>query len=180
MNSITHSFNILGKANREFFSDVSLVTECGSTVPAHKVVLGAVSARFSALFNKYPEKKDFPIRNVKIDTLIKVVDFIYNGKVNLTDNTELGDFWDCFSILNLYLGPKVSAIIKKLNDLNSDTSEKGSQESLHKCEDCDRSFMLKKQLTRHRRQVHKVEKKEKAVYKCINPECGEEYTVDIY
>ena len=175
MNVLVHSYNILARISREQFADVKLVTECGSSVSGHRFVLSAASKRLGAMFDKHPEKNEFPIRNVKLEILVKVVDFIYLGKVDLSDNTELVDFGDCFSVLGVYLGPKVSSTIKRILELASD-SEPGSQGPI-KCEECDITFTNQKQLTRHKRQVHKVLSKQKISYQCENPECGEEYTV---
>ena len=175
MNSLTHSFNILGSIDRDRYCDVKLVTECGSSISAHKVILGAVSKKLSAKFEK-SSGSEIKVRNVRIETLTKVIDFVYERKVKISNKTEMSDFFDCFTILNMYLGPKFNSVIKKIN-MNSDSSEKGSQEDVFKCEDCLKTFVSQKQVSRHRREVHR-ETKEKLVYICEN--CEEEYTVSLH
>ena len=174
MHLFTHSYNILGTIDRGRFCDVKLVTECGGAISAHKVILSAVSKKLSLKFET-SDSSEIKVRNVKIDTLTKVIDFVYNGKVKVSSSTEMTDFVDCYTLLNMYLGPKVTSEIRKLNNLNSESSEKGSQEEVFKCEECPKTFVSQKQLTRHRRQVHKEIKQDKVVYKCAN--CEKEYTV---
>jgi hypothetical protein len=101
------------------------------------VILGCVSKKLSQSFDKHPEQKEIKVRNVKIDILKKVIDFIYNGKVNLANQMELSDFADAFTILNMYVGKKFSSVIKNINSVNADSSEKSSQEVIFKSEVCD-------------------------------------------
>ena len=65
-------------------SDVTLVSEDGGQVEAHKVVLASSSPFFANLLkrNKHPHPLIF-MRGVKEEVLVAIVDFLYNGEANV-------------------------------------------------------------------------------------------------
>ena len=65
-------------------SDVTLVSEDGGQVEAHKVVLASSSPFFANLLkrNKHPHPLIF-MRGVKEEVLLAIVDFLYNGEANV-------------------------------------------------------------------------------------------------
>ena len=176
MSLLTHSFNIWGRLDRDKFCDIKLLTQCGSSILAHKLILSAVSKKLSVVFEKSPNLTEFKIRNVKIESLTLLVDFIYEGKVQIDDQVGLSDFADAFTVLNMYMGPKVSSVIKNLNSLNGE-SEKDSQETVYKCDVCGKGYESQTQLSRHKRTKH-MERKRQQKYKCVN--CSKEYSVGTY
>ena len=177
MNVISHKFNVLNALDRERFSDLKLVTECGQSVSCHKVVAGAVSKKLSGLLGSKPIN-ELTIRNVKFTALENLVKFIYNGKVQISSPGDLQDFVDVYKLLNINLGKKVSDIVKKI-DMSKSVSDldDSSQEPLgFRCENCDKSFQSRKKLVRHVREVHRKEPtKQKQSYSC--EKCGEVYMV---
>ena len=66
------------------FLDVTLASEDGKQVKAHKVVLLMSSPFFRNLLkrNKHPHPLIF-MRGVKSDDLLAIVDFIYHGEANV-------------------------------------------------------------------------------------------------
>ena len=64
MNVLTHKFNVLHDVDREKFSDLKLVTECGQKVSCHKVVVAAVSTKLRASLEKRPIS-ELVVRNIK-------------------------------------------------------------------------------------------------------------------
>ena len=171
MHTLVHNFSILGRVNRDKYCDIKLLTECGSVITAHKVILGCVSKKLSQSFDKYPEQSEIKVRNVKIYILKKVIDFVYSGKVHLANQMELSDFADAFTILNMYVGQKFSSVIKNINSVTADSSEKSSQEVIYTCEVCEKSYDTQKQLCRHKRDKH-LDKKQTVMYKC--EKCGKQ------
>ena len=67
-------------------SDVTLVSEDGGQVEAHKVVLASSSPFFANLLkrNKHPHPLIF-MRGVKEEVLLAIADFLYNGEANVSE-----------------------------------------------------------------------------------------------
>ena len=177
MNVIVHKFNVLNGFDREKNSDLKAVTECGQKVTCHKVVVAAVSTKLSALLGKRPTD-ELSFRNVKFTALENVVNFVYNGKVQILNAGDLQDFADVYAILKINLGKKVGDIVNRLGMNKSDSDlENTSQELVElKCENCQKTFKSKKQLVRHVREVHRQEPPNpKQSYAC--EKCGVLHTV---
>ena len=65
-------------------SDVTLVSDDGKHVEAHKVILASSSPFFADLFKR--SKHQHPLismRGVKEEVLVATVDFLYNGEANV-------------------------------------------------------------------------------------------------
>ena len=72
------------------FSDVTLACEDGQQIDAHKVILASSSPFFQNLLrrNKHPHPLVY-MRGVKSDDLMAIVDFLYHGEANVSqDNVE--------------------------------------------------------------------------------------------
>ena len=70
------------------FSDVTLASEDGHQVEAHKVLLAAASPFFKEMLLK--KKHSHPLiymRGVKMDTLIAMVDFLYTGEAKVSQES---------------------------------------------------------------------------------------------
>ena len=66
----------------EHFSDVTLVSEDGQVVKAHKVLLSATSPVLDAILKSQDHPKPLIfMRGVKTDVLSSLLDFIYFGQV---------------------------------------------------------------------------------------------------
>ena len=68
----------------EDFTDVTLASEDGKQIEAHKVILSASSPFFQTLLkkNKHPNPLIY-MRGIKSDDLIAIVDFLYYGETNI-------------------------------------------------------------------------------------------------
>ena len=68
----------------EDFTDVTLVSEDGKQIEAHKVILAASSPFFQTFLkkNKHPNPMIY-MRGIKSDDLIAIVDFLYYGETNI-------------------------------------------------------------------------------------------------
>ena len=77
------------------FTDVTLASEDGKQVEAHKVILAASSPFFKTILakHKHPHPLIF-MRGVKSDNLMAIVDFLYRGEANV-----LQDDLDSFLLL---------------------------------------------------------------------------------
>ena len=180
LNAITHSWNVLrGSQTNNTYSDLSLSTVRGETINCHKVVICNVSDKVRGALEK-KDTNNLVIRNVTYSGLKNVINFIYYGKVEISDAEQLIDFADTFTILQINLGPKIASTVRNIimsNDV-SDTEEQIAQG--YKCENCDKNFVTKKKLSRQVREVHeKVQMKvsTKPAYSCET--CGAIYTVII-
>ena len=184
VNALSHKWNVLhGGLECDKHSDLRLVTESGESVLCHKVVLTAVSGKVKASLEK-KQVSELVVRNVKFQGLKSLIKFIYNGKIQIPNSEEMMDFCDCYTLLNVNLGPKIGDLVKKIsmNTARSESDrEKASQENLFKCANCDKHFPTRKQLTRHVREVHNKQDapkpKVKQNYSCEN--CGTIFTVQI-
>merc|ERR1719347_544028 len=73
-------------------SDITLLTEEGKLVDAHKIVLSASSKYFKSLFSKVDKK--YPVivlRGVSFVTLKHILEFIYLGEARI-DKEKLENF----------------------------------------------------------------------------------------
>jgi len=70
----------------EVFCDIKLETDDHKIITAHKVVLSAASPYFHAIFTKFAEKNQdiVAIRKVDYTALQLLVNFIYSGKILIT------------------------------------------------------------------------------------------------
>ena len=66
------------------FADVTLVCENNEQIEAHKVILSAASPFFRTILtqNKHPHPLIY-MKGIKANYLAAIVDFIYNGEVNI-------------------------------------------------------------------------------------------------
>ena len=65
-----------------------------------------------------------------------VIQFIYQGRVELSNSEELMDFADTYTILQLNMGPKIAKMIENITLSNSNSEGNSSQEKEFKCENC--------------------------------------------
>ena len=74
------------------FSDVTLVSEDGQQMEAHRVILAASSLFFKMLLegNQHPHPLIY-MRGVKSEDLLAIVDFLYCGEANINQ-----DYLDSF------------------------------------------------------------------------------------
>ena len=87
-NNIKNAFRNLREDND--FADVTLASEDGQQVEAHKVVLAASSPTFQKLLagNKHPHPLIY-LRGIKAHDLVAILDFLYRGEANVVqDNLD--------------------------------------------------------------------------------------------
>ena len=86
--NIKNTFGNLREDND--FSDVTLASEDGQQVEAHKVILAASSPTFQKLLrgNKHPHPLIY-LRGIKARDLMAILDFLYRGEANVfQDNID--------------------------------------------------------------------------------------------
>ena len=86
--NIKNAFGNLREDND--FADVTLVSEDGQQVEAHKVILAASSPTFQKLLgrNKHPHSLIY-LRGMKAHDLVTILDFLYQGEANVfQDNLD--------------------------------------------------------------------------------------------
>ena len=85
----------------EDFSDVTLVSEDGKQIEAHKVILAASSPFFQTLLktNKHPHPLIY-MRGIKSADLVAIMDFLYCGEANIPQD-NLDSFLNIAAELNL-------------------------------------------------------------------------------
>ena len=89
--SILHSF-----FKNKSFVDVTLISDDGQYLQAHKVILSSISEVFSNILQNYTSIPNCSnsllyMKGVKFDSLLLVLDFIYLGKTSVPMN-KLADF----------------------------------------------------------------------------------------
>ena len=74
-----------GFRNDKEFSDVTLACEDGTQVETHKVILASASPFFMEILkrNKHPHPLIY-MRGIKADELLAIVDFLYFGEANVS------------------------------------------------------------------------------------------------
>ena len=76
----------------EHLSDVTLVLEDGSMIPAHKMILAMSSSFFNEILTKSGNKNNncnnlsIFMRKCQRETIVQLLDFIYNGEVTVEEN----------------------------------------------------------------------------------------------
>jgi len=81
--------------------DVSLACEEGKVVQAHKVILSACSSFFRSVLEKHPHQHPLLyLRGVKYDDLVAILDFMYQGEVNVKQE-EVNSFLAVAEDLNV-------------------------------------------------------------------------------
>ena len=176
MNVLIHNFNILAGVDRQMFSDLRLVTECGRSINVHKLVIAGVTKTL-----KVSQSVDeLIVRNVKFSALENIIKFIYTGKIIMKPGPEVQDFVAGYKVLDIDLRKKINESVKRsVGDILDTSSESdNSEEEEFNCSSCDKSYSDKAKLERHIRDKHSVKVvKEKITYACEL--CGEKYTVYI-
>ncbi|XP_059479489.1 protein tramtrack, beta isoform-like isoform X7 [Neocloeon triangulifer] len=95
---MTSAFESL-RSDRDLI-DVTLSCE-GKKIPAHKMLLSACSSYFKDLFKENPCQHPVIIfRNVTFDDLMALVDFMYNGEVNV-EQEQLASFLHTAELLQV-------------------------------------------------------------------------------
>jgi len=88
--NIRHSFKVL--RNKESLFDVTLATDDGHQIQAHRVILSAGSDFFSDIFTKFNQSSMLIyLRGIGRKELENITDFLYNGETFVTQE-ELSSF----------------------------------------------------------------------------------------
>jgi len=102
-----HSFSFTGSFSRSKFVDIFLTTTDGSSgghmVSAHRVVLAAVSDKLGSICVAAVKDREVVIPGLKFEILVKIVEFIYTGRVFLEEATEVKDFKEGMNLLEVKL-----------------------------------------------------------------------------
>ena len=100
MHILHHKFSFTGQLSQSLFPDLHLATMDGGVgvVPAHRVVISAVSDKLAALCK---EGGRVVVRNINFKLLQQVVKFIYTGKLVLGSNADFEDLRDGMDLLKI-------------------------------------------------------------------------------
>lgn len=79
-------------ARADEFHDVTLIGNNETEKKAHRIILAAVSGYLRALFRNDPQENRFTLNEIDGATLQNVIDFIYTGKENFTENNLFAVF----------------------------------------------------------------------------------------
>ena len=147
---LSHGYNVIrGVLRRNKYSDLVLKTSTGEAVNCHKVVMTAVSEKVKSMLHKN-DCSELVIRNVSHGGLNKLIEFIYEGRVDIASSDLLIDFADAYTVLRCDLGKSVANMIKNISDSNEEIgSSQPMQGEVFKCETCNKTFKNKKKLHRH-------------------------------
>ena len=114
--NIRHFFGSFRKEQKLF--DVSLVSEDGQQLKAHRIILSAGSQFFKNIFDINEDKNLLIyLKGVRIEKLKCIIDFLYNGEVNISQE-DLDEFLIAANELQL-----IGLEMKKDNSEQKDTKE---------------------------------------------------------
>jgi len=114
---ITHNFSFLGKLSQTEYPDVFLTTPDGGgkVLPAHRVVLAAVSDKLFTLCEKGGR---VVVRNIRYVVLERIVRLIYMGFVKIRSNEEVDDVMDGIDMMKMNMN-----ITKSSNQSETEVSQ---------------------------------------------------------
>ena len=108
MHILQHKFDFAGQLSQTMFPDLLLTTtnaSHGNFIPAHRVVLSAVSTK---LYNLCKEGGKVVIRNIEYKVLEDVVEFIYKGCTKLNNKEDIENLRDGLDMLKVNFVIEVS------------------------------------------------------------------------
>ena len=112
----------------EEFCDVTLVSDDGEKILAHKVVLASASTLFREMFKDYEENKDYKevrMKGVQSNYMKAMVELVYNGETEIKLN-------ECKEFVNILKQYKVASKESGLSEDKEDTSSKTKHEEQNK------------------------------------------------
>ena len=169
------------------FADVTLVSEDGKEIEAHKVVLGAGSAFFKGIFLRNPHPKPLVALRVSHRLLQEVVNFLYLGECTVGQH-EVEQFLEMAKYLHIsglnadvedqHIEERESEkentereenfTESQVNGENSAKFEKEMkaepylEDQKNLCSICSKTLSTKQSLNNHMRSVHRSAKKKDA------------------
>jgi len=108
MLTLQHKFDFPGQLSQTVFPDLLLTTTTagqGDFIPAHRVVLSAVSTKLHSMCK---EGGKVVIRNIEYQVLENVVEFIYKGSIQIKDQENVENLRDGLDML------KVNIVIEEV------------------------------------------------------------------
>ena len=121
------TFSFSGLLSQSIFPDLSLTTADGEGrhVPAHRVVLAAVSSKLSVMCQ---EGGRVLVRNISFKVLELVVRFVYAGKVILNSMEEVEDLRDGIDLLRINIRIELDKLcdnqVEEMEKVKSDLEDK--------------------------------------------------------
>jgi len=100
MEVLRHSFRFSGHLSQSCYPDLFLTTADGGgeVIPAHRVVISAVSSKLAVLCK---EGGKVMVRNINFKLMEQVIRFIYRGKIELTNSEDVEDLKDGMDMLKV-------------------------------------------------------------------------------
>ncbi|APG58204.1 Kelch repeat and BTB domain-containing protein A55 [BeAn 58058 virus] len=101
--------------DKNIFCDVTLLSNDNKTINAHKVILSSTSKYFEKMFTDN-NNKEYKV-NVPYPALKTIIDFLYDGIINMVDVDYISDIFDAIDIMNLdCIGYRMGYIIKIMTE----------------------------------------------------------------
>lgn len=102
MEVLRHSFSFSCQLSQSCYPDLFLTTADGGgeVIPAHRVVISAVSSKLAVLCK---EGGKVVVRNISFRLLEQVIRFIYKGRIELVNSEEVEDLKDGVDMLKVNL-----------------------------------------------------------------------------
>ena len=122
MQKLYHDFSFPGQLSQHVYPDLFLTTMDGGVgvVPAHRVVISAVSSKLAVLCK---EGGNVVVRNIEFELLEKVIRFVYTGKLELGNRDDVNDLRDGMDML------KMNIVIENEDSVSRDDEVNKSDES---------------------------------------------------
>jgi hypothetical protein len=140
MKPIKNVFEFDPRDLAEKYTDAKLTTQevrGKQILRVHRVFLAALSSKLEGLFDEVKSVNDLiVVRNISFDALSTIINFIYTGKVTLSDRTPefVEDFRDGLNMLKIGVSDKAEKrISEELKEMKQTTSRRRSpsQEDLN-------------------------------------------------
>jgi len=124
MYSLQHKFSYLGQLSQIVFPDLQLTTSHavpGNVIPAHRVVLSAVSSK---LHNLCKEGGKVVVRNIEYTVLKDVIEFIYKGNIEMKSKEDIENIRDGLDMLKVNIGvEEVSGPMKEYEEASNNNND---------------------------------------------------------
>jgi hypothetical protein len=133
MKPIKNVFEFDPRDLAEKYTDAKLTTQevrGKQILRVHRVFLAALSSKLEGLFDEAKSVNDLiVVRNISFDALSTIINFIYTGKVSLSDRTPefVEDFRDGLNMLKIGVSDKAEKrISEELKEVKQTTSSRRS------------------------------------------------------
>ena len=158
---LSHGFRLGKHFTRQLYCDALLTKDGVATLPVHRVVIAAASAKFRRMFEEKDNKTPYVVPLIDFASLTLVVAYIYEGRVQFPSEVELDDFMTVLDMMKVELDGKVTKVrvggkVKEEKVIQEDVQGKVKMESKFtkeelKCEEKKDEILRKEEEERKER-----------------------------